>query len=264
MASLQSLVPGLVTVLLAVGGTVFPKDSMAVPLAINVTDSTYTTIVHTQLFDPPLLTEITEVSPAPIASSIHSEIAVGSLTQVGEASASASTFDVMAAADTFSLDGGGNKGHSNTWSTLASAQTDLVFSPMHNGFASLTLTYDSSLDSFTSGFVVLTDLTSHKNLISYSKSGHGFEELTFNKFFRRTHSYSLSLFATSNANGDSELLDISLTGFQEASVIGLEAASVPGLQVASIPEPETYALMLAGLAAVGFAARWRKRSIVAN
>jgi hypothetical protein len=243
MASLQALVPGLVTVLLAVG-TMLPQDSIAVPLDINVLDSTYTTVVQTTLSDPPMFTTRTKVSSDPIADFIRSEVTLVPLTHVGEASASANTFDVTAAATTFSLDSNANKGRSMAWATLASARTDLVFSPLHEGIASLTLVYNSSLDSFTSGFVVLSDLTSHTELVSYSKSGHGFEELTFDRFFDDDHSYSLSLFATSNANGDSEDLNISLSGFQ----------------VPPAPEPETYALMLAGLAAVGFAARRRKLS----
>ena len=62
-----------------------------------------------------------------------------------------------------------------------------------------------------------------------------------------------------DANGASRLYSINLaTG--TATLIGATATSLRDITVAApIPEPETYALMLAGLAAVGFAARRRSR-----
>ncbi len=60
-------------------------------------------------------------------------------------------------------------------------------------------------------------------------------------------------------NGSSGLYGINLaTG--AASLIGATSSSLRDITVAApIPEPQTYALMLAGLAAVGFAARRRSR-----
>lgn len=60
-----------------------------------------------------------------------------------------------------------------------------------------------------------------------------------------------------NANGASSLYSINLAS-GGATLIGATSTSLRDMTVAApIPEPETYALMLVGLAAVGFAARRR-------
>lgn len=55
-------------------------------------------------------------------------------------------------------------------------------------------------------------------------------------------------------------LTLTLTGFVDATNATLKQANFQGsLAVTAVPEPETYALMLAGLGAVAFVARRRKQ-----
>jgi hypothetical protein len=52
-----------------------------------------------------------------------------------------------------------------------------------------------------------------------------------------------------------------ILGFNDGMRVDSDYDIVIGLNVAAIPEPETYALMLAGLAAVGFVSRRRSRRV---
>jgi hypothetical protein len=92
---------------------------------------------------------------------------------------------------------------------------------------------------------------------------------------RGTYSWDLvtgKLMATSvitDTNGDRGLSDLLGGGFLTATIMGDGSLSVSEvgfaptvLTAAPVPEPETYAMMLAGLGLVGFAARRRKQAEV--
>jgi len=55
--------------------------------------------------------------------------------------------------------------------------------------------------------------------------------------------------------------DINADGNEEHSAMSVWAVHSGDVPTATIPEPQTYALMLAGLASVGFAARRRTKSL---
>jgi hypothetical protein len=82
------------------------------------------------------------------------------------------------------------------------------------------------------------------------------------KVWDNTHPNGLNMFADLSAGSNVTLnltpgqYHLDMTGF----VNGAAGQYSVGLQAAPVPEPETYALMLAGLGAVGFVARRRKAS----
>ncbi|MDZ7856808.1 FxDxF family PEP-CTERM protein [Sphaerotilus sp.] len=62
-----------------------------------------------------------------------------------------------------------------------------------------------------------------------------------------------------NAAGGTELL--SFTGTSSSGVVFLDNISLTGAAaVSAVPEPETFAMMLAGLGALGFASRRQRKS----
>jgi len=255
MATIRFPVPANMAVILVLAATVFPKDGLAVPMQIELLDASYTTTVSAESFGP-LASETsrTLISPTPIQDSLYEKITIDSLTHTGMAAAEASTFQVMASGSTGALDANGNPRRSNYWSTLASARSEIVFSPLSDGLAGLTINLRRDFDfGFTDGHASLYDITSSVEVFNYDwpQFGSGNIPWVDNKTasviidtaFFNDHTYRLSMGAGMSSNGDAELANINLSGLQ---------------LVSPAPEPSTYALMLAGLGVLGWVARSRR------
>jgi hypothetical protein len=137
----------------------------------------------------------------------------------------------------------------------ASSQSIFSFNALANGFAPLTLDFDASKGQtfFSSGSISLYDTTSNQSLFLYDWS-QGFvgnvpftpslfASVSVDPFLLSSHQYLMTMNVSTNANTDAQAASIRVSGLQQVGVV---------------PEPETYALMLAGLLAVGIAVRRRK------
>ena len=75
---------------------------------------------------------------------------------------------------------------------------------------------------------------------------------------KQGNAFSLYLFDGSKVAGGISSIAYDTNGVWNESGTGLSHAGFFGAPVTAVPEPETYALLLAGLAAVGFVARRRR------
>jgi len=232
MKRLRALFIVLVAGILVSSITIYPKNSLAVPLEVEVLGSTYTMFVYTKWYDPPTReTSRTQTSSTPIGDYMYDEATLGSSTYSAEASAEADLFEVTVF------------GSTKLWLALASAQSEMTFSPLLDGTANLTVDFGRYYDyGFTEGYVSLFDLTSNQELWNYGWDhgqgnvpwdGGSSANLTLDTYFANDHTYYLSMFAGMDSNGDSELVKIGLSG----------------LEIVSVPEPST--MLLLGMVLVG-------------
>ncbi|MDP9124183.1 MAG: PEP-CTERM sorting domain-containing protein [Pseudomonadota bacterium] len=158
-------------------------------------------------------------------------------------------------ADTFAVASGSYDSTTLGGYTMATAETALNFKPLTDGMAPLTFQF-AAATVYTGGFVSLYDDTTDQSLFLYSWGGAGyppgnvplpwtpnFAALTPDPLLLASHTYTLTLNAKSDAAMDSNYVSLGVSGFRSR---------------APIPEPSTYALLLAGLAVAGAAARRRR------
>lgn len=134
----------------------------------------------------------------------------------------------------------------------ADARSELTFQTAASGMAPLSIAFAAIGDGFTAfmdGFATLYDRTLGRTLFDYSldevlqsvTSGQS-RVLNFGVDLSSSHIYTLRLGASSDANFDGQDPSIALSGFEI---------------VPPAPEPETYAMALIGLLAIGLALRRR-------
>lgn len=156
-------------------------------------------------------------------------------------------------------------------SARADAETHLTFQTLRDTSADLQLGVIGSGSFHSDGFVSLFDRTDSQYLFSYSwaslstpkyppppgsvpftLTGSDSAFLSLETQLDSSHIYDLTLHASTNANTDSQSVSLQVSGLYATAVSGLYATAVP------VPEPETWAMMLAGIGGVGFLARRRK------
>lgn len=257
MRNFQSLFLVLIAVLLVSVVTIFPKNSFALPLEIQVLETQFTTFVHTSwsAIDPNDVSVVksrTKYSSYPISDYLYGEISLGTMTFSAEAEAIADFFEVSVF------------GITKLWSSLASAKTEIIFTPLIDGLQSLSIDFAGYYDYFFSeGSVSLFDLTENQELWNYSWD-HWFAgnvpwelvagdvpgltavaTLSLDTYFAADHTYTLKMFAGMDSNSDAELIKIKLTG----------------LKIVSVPEPSTFILLCLGfLGLVSLKGKFRKNN----
>lgn len=176
------------------------------------------------------------------------------------AKANADTLSVSAAtaALPFPDDAGG------PW-TQATAKTMFSFSTFEDASGPVIFDFlaGGSTPEFSDGFVSLYDLTAGQSMFysswnkptfytffDYTGQGVWRGSLLLEPTLLASHVYSLTMDVSTNANYDRQAVSIQLSGLQPIT--------------APIPEPSTYALMLAGLAAVAVMARRRKAAAISG
>jgi hypothetical protein len=207
---------------------------------VSILDAKYSTDLSYGISGSSLALSAT--SPTPINYLFQAGV-LGPTTPFASTSASANLFSVSAATTAFS------------GFAKASADSVLSFSSLSTSAAPLTLDFlAGGTTLFTSGLVSLFDVTSNTSVFSYSWERLGASTipgfpggemvLALDPELYAAHDYKLSMHVASDASNDSENASIRLSGFHPV--------------VAAVPEPETYALMLAGLVLMRSVVRARK------
>jgi hypothetical protein len=145
----------------------------------------------------------------------------------------------------------------------ATAQSLLTFSPLADGSAPVSFDFvGSGMSIFSDGYVRLFDLTANRSMFHYSWVGIGGDTglprgtnipsfditrggfLSLDTALLDSHDYALTMHVATNSSSDSAGFRISMAGLAFTPVV---------------PEPETWAMMLVGLAGVLFASRSKQR-----
>ncbi len=134
--------------------------------------------------------------------------------------------------------------------------TNGVFAAINSGFQLNTSTYFSS-DHFNAGGNPFAQNEGSRDdgVINFDNAQTG----TFVLGLKQGNGFSLYLFNAANVAGGISSMAYDTNGVKTNSGIGLSHAGFFGTPTtAPIPEPETYAMLLAGLGLLGFAARRKK------
>ncbi len=130
-----------------------------------------------------------------------------------------------------------------------------IFAAIKNGFNLDTSSYFSS-DSFGAGGNPFAQNEGSRDdgMINFDQALTG----SFVLGLKQGNGFSLYLFNGSTIAGGIANIAYDTNGVQSNGGLGLSHAGFFGTPVTAVPEPETYALMLAGLAAIAFVAKRRK------
>ena len=115
-------------------------------------------------------------------------------------------------------------------------------------------------------FEVASPLSS-ETLVSESRTVFGSRTVTLNDTlesgfdftFGKTYGLTATLTLEARDGGVADFADTAKLNFAVASGVGLVSASGYGYNVAAVPEPQTYAMLLAGLGMIGAIARRRSK-----
>ena len=138
----------------------------------------------------------------------------------------------------------------NGYGAISGNSIDLLGSPgpgsISQSFTALANhRYELDFDYFRNG---LTSATNYAFTVLFGGTTYAYSAANL-----PTTMHSTLLFDTGNTSGPS------LLKFSSAPVANNSGAVIDNVSVTAIPEPETYALMLAGIGFVGFMARRRKQ-----
>jgi hypothetical protein len=220
------------------------SPAYADPFSINLLSTTHTvTLRSTRWADLSQSSTRTTTGSAPVSDALLVEgIIQGDLEFVEGGTASADPFEVSTWTQTF----GRPISDDSLYSIHAYATTALTFMPFASGTALIDVTFLlGSAGDWTESMVRLVDLTTSSRVWA---SGWGWRDpavftlrnttTTLTTEFDASHLYQLTLFAHSNANGDTQKLTTEVTGLE------------------AVPEPST--LLLVGLGACAAAIKRRR------
>lgn len=152
-------------------------------------------------------------------------------------------------------DASGVVNHAGAWGGVASTST-VAFIQNYNGFAANTPTVSQSFNSSATSYTVTFDLAqrpgNHES-VQVTLDGQVLSGGLLTPASSAISSYSYTVSGLSGSNHTLQFKGVNNSGAYDSSLF-LDNVSV----TAAVPEPETYAMLMAGLAMVGAVARRRK------
>jgi hypothetical protein len=233
------------------------QNVAATPVAIDVATASFKTSLSINGYDP--IADRTDSA----SDDVESALELATLLQWNpriSANANATLFGVS----TYTIAGSQVNNYINTVA-VATASTDLTFSPQGDAAAAIQIDFSGVASAFNSnGAISLFDVTAGQGLWNYFWNGPGLigtgnvpfqrEEnppsasaitfvaaVTESTLLLASHVYRLQLFTGTNANGDQAGMSIALSGLQ------------------TVPEPATAILVLTAAFPLFALISWRKR-----
>lgn len=152
-------------------------------------------------------------------------------------------------------DASGVANHASAWGGLASIDT-VAFIQSYGGFTSNTPTVTQSFSSNASSYIVTFDLAQrpgNRESLQVTLDGQVLSGGLLTPASSAVSSYSYTVSGLTGSNHTLQFKGVNNSGAYDSSLF-LDNVSV----TAAVPEPETYAMLMAGLAMVGVVARRRK------